>query len=87
MDNSIVVTHQACAEESFVAVRGSQRMLLPDGVPNRDDMLKRIVEINVVLAPNIPREAIDGWNSYLIALKQITKPIAYDDLVWKTGRP
>jgi NitT/TauT family transport system substrate-binding protein len=66
----------------------AKHMPLPDGVPNRDDTLKRIVDVNVeLLAPGIPREAIDGWNRYLIALKHITKPIAYDDLVWTTGRP
>lgn len=66
----------------------AKRMPLPDGIPNRHETLKRIVDVNAEsLASGIPAKSIDGWNHYLIdLLKQITKPIAYDDLVWKTGR-
>lgn len=34
----------------------------------------------------VPRQSIGGWDSYLLTLGHITKPLAYDDVVWKTGR-
>jgi ABC-type nitrate/sulfonate/bicarbonate transport system substrate-binding protein len=65
-----------------------ERMPLPDAVPNRQDALKRIIDVNAgLLGIGIPREAIDGWSEYLRSLNQITSPIGYDTLVWKTGRP
>ena len=35
----------------------------------------------------IPRDSIDGWNRYVLSLKQIAAAIPYEELVWKTGRP
>jgi NitT/TauT family transport system substrate-binding protein len=64
------------------------RMPLPDTVPNRDATLKRIVDVNAeLLAAGVPPKSIEGWNSYLMSLKHTTKPMAYDEVVWKTGRP
>ena len=64
------------------------RMPLPETLPNRDETLKRIVDINAgLLAPNVPRSSADGYNSYLIFLKQITAPIPYEEFIWKTARP
>jgi NitT/TauT family transport system substrate-binding protein len=65
-----------------------ERMPLPDAVPTRKNTLKRIVDLNRgLLGPGITRESIEGWNSYLMSLNQITSPVDYDALVWKTGRP
>ncbi len=65
-----------------------KRMSLPNTLPNREETLQRIVDINAsLLAPGIPKSAVDGYNNYLISLKQMTKPIPYDELVWKTARP
>ena len=64
------------------------RMPLPDTVPDRKHTLKRIIEVNAgLLAVGIPVEAIEGWTGFLMSLHQITSPIGYDVLVWKTGRP
>ena len=64
------------------------KMPLPDSLPNSEETLKRIVDVNAsLLAPDIPKSAVDGYNHYLIFLKQMTKPIPYDELVWKTARP
>jgi ABC-type nitrate/sulfonate/bicarbonate transport system substrate-binding protein len=64
------------------------RMPLPDAVPDRKHTLKRIIDVNAgLLAVGIPREAIEGWTGFLMSLKQITSPIGYEVLVWKTGRP
>jgi NitT/TauT family transport system substrate-binding protein len=63
-------------------------MPLPDTLPNRQETLKRIVDINAgILAPNVPRSSADGYNNYLISLKQITAPIPYEEFIWKTARP
>jgi NitT/TauT family transport system substrate-binding protein len=65
-----------------------ERMPLPDAVATRKETLKRIVDLNSgLLGPGIARESIEGWNDYLISLNQITSPVTYDALVWKTGRP
>ncbi len=65
-----------------------ERMPLPDSLPNRDDTLKRIVDVNAgLLAPGVPKSSVDGYNNYLIFLKQMTTPFPYDELVWKTARP
>jgi NitT/TauT family transport system substrate-binding protein len=64
-----------------------KRMPLPDSLPNRQETLKRIVDINANdLGVGIPPASIQGWNKYLLSLKQIQSPISYQDLVWKTGR-
>jgi len=56
-------------------------------VSNPEGTLRRIVDVNANgLGVGIPRASIDGWNKYLISLKQIKQPIPYDELVWKTGR-
>jgi len=56
-------------------------------VSNPAGTLRRIVDVNASgLGVGIPRASIDGWNKYLIFLKQIKQPIPYDELVWKTGR-
>ncbi len=66
----------------------AERMPIPDSVPKRDETLRRIVDINAgSLGVGIPRESIDGWNRYVLSLKQIAAPIKYEELVWKTGRP
>jgi ABC-type nitrate/sulfonate/bicarbonate transport system substrate-binding protein len=65
-----------------------KHMPLPTDVLNSDATLKRIVDINAdELSPGVPRASIDGWNKYLMSLKQIAQPISYDELVWKSGRP
>ena len=65
-----------------------QRMPIPDSVPNREGTLKRIVDINAgLLGVGIPRQSIAGWNQYIISIKQITSPVPYEELVWKSGRP
>jgi ABC-type nitrate/sulfonate/bicarbonate transport system substrate-binding protein len=65
-----------------------ERMPLPDVVPNRKDTLKRIIDVNAgLLAVGIPQAAVDGWMDFLMSLNQITSPIGYDVLVWKTARP
>jgi NitT/TauT family transport system substrate-binding protein len=65
-----------------------KRMPLPSNLPDADATLKRIVDVNANgLSAGIPKESIEGWNKYLIFLKQIEQPIPYDELVWKTGQP
>ena len=64
------------------------RMPLPDTVPNREETLKRIVDVHAsLLAPHVPRSSVDGYNKYLISLKQLTAPIPYEEIIWKTARP
>jgi NitT/TauT family transport system substrate-binding protein len=64
-----------------------KHMPLPSDVGDADATLRRIVEINSTgLGVGVPRDSIEGWNKYLIYLKQIGSPIPYDELVWKTGR-
>jgi NitT/TauT family transport system substrate-binding protein len=56
-------------------------------VSNPEATLRRIVDVNANgLGVGVPRASIEGWNKYLISLKQIQQPVAYDELVWKTGR-
>jgi ABC-type nitrate/sulfonate/bicarbonate transport system substrate-binding protein len=65
-----------------------ERMPLPEAVPDRSQTSKKIVDVNAsVVGAGIPREAIEGWNQYLIHLKQIQAAVPYDELVWTTGRP
>jgi hypothetical protein len=65
-----------------------ERLQLPATLPNRDETLKRIVDVHAgLLGVGVPRESIEGWNRYVLSLKQIAAPIPYDELVWKTGRP
>ena len=64
-----------------------KRMTLPSDTADPDAALKRIVDVNANgVSAGVPAGAIEGWNNYLISLKQIEKPIPYDDLVWKSGR-
>lgn len=64
------------------------RMPLPDTVPNREETLKRIIDVNAgLLGPNVPEDCIEGWNKYLLSLKQIRAPIPYNELIWKTAKP
>jgi NitT/TauT family transport system substrate-binding protein len=64
-----------------------KQMPLPSGTSDPDAALKRIVDVNAAgLGAGVPKQSIEGWNNYLTFLKQIEKPIPYDDLVWKTGR-
>ena len=64
-----------------------KRMPLPEGASEGGKTLKRIVDINADgVDAGIPPAAIEGWNKYLLSLKQIQSPIAYDELVWRTGR-
>ena len=64
------------------------RMPLPDTLPDREKTLKHIVDINAsLLAPDVPRSSVDGYNNYIISLKQMTSPIPYEALVWKTAWP
>lgn len=63
------------------------RMPIPDAIPNREETLRRIVDVNAAqLGAGIPRGSIEGWNQYVMSLKQIMGPVPYDELVWKTGR-
>ena len=56
-------------------------------VPNRDETLKRIVDIHAgLLGVGVPRDSIKAWSRYVMSLKQIESPIPYEELVWKTGR-
>ena len=65
-----------------------ERMPLPDTLPNKNETLKKIVDINAsLLAPNVPKSSVDGYNAYLVFLKQVEKPIAYDDFIAKSARP
>lgn len=64
------------------------RMPLPDTLPNPQETLKRIIDVHAsLLAPNVPRSSFEGYNSYLISLKQITTPMVYEEVIWKTARP
>jgi NitT/TauT family transport system substrate-binding protein len=65
-----------------------ERMPLPESVADREQALKRVVDVNAgLVGAGIPRSAIEGWNSYVLHLKQIKAAIPYDALVWTTGRP
>jgi NitT/TauT family transport system substrate-binding protein len=65
-----------------------KHMPLPSDTSDPDAALKRIVDVNAAgLGAGVPKESIEGWNKYLMSLKQIEKPIPYDELVWKTGQP
>jgi NitT/TauT family transport system substrate-binding protein len=65
-----------------------KHMHLPDNVSDPSATLKRIVDVNAnLLGIGIPRTAIDGWNSFLLSLRQIPSPIPYNEMVWPTGRP
>lgn len=62
-------------------------MPLPSSLADPDGALKKIVDVNVGgLGVGIPRSSVNGWNNYLMSLKQIKQPIPYDQLVWKTGQ-
>jgi NitT/TauT family transport system substrate-binding protein len=66
----------------------TERMPLKENVPNREETIRAIVDINAsVLGVGIPMSAIEGWNNYLMHLNQIESPIPYEEIVWKTGRP
>jgi NitT/TauT family transport system substrate-binding protein len=65
-----------------------KHMQISSSVADPTATLTRIVDVNAnLLGIGIPREAIDGWNSYLVSLDQIPAPIPYDEIVWRTGRP
>ena len=64
-----------------------KHMPLPSDLADADGTLRKIVDVNAGgLGVGIPRSSVDGWNNYLMSLKQIKQPIPYDQLVWKTGR-
>jgi NitT/TauT family transport system substrate-binding protein len=64
-----------------------ERLQLPATLPNREETLKRIVDVHAgLLGVGVPRDSIEGWNRYVLSLKQIVSPIPYEDLVWRTGR-
>lgn len=64
------------------------RMPLPDTVPNRQETLRRIVDVHAsLLAPHVPKSAFEGYNAYLLALKQLPAPLVYEEVIWKTARP
>lgn len=64
-----------------------KHMPLPSSLADPDGALKKIVDVNVGgLGVGIPRSSVNGWNNYLMSLKQIKQPIPYDQLVWKTGQ-
>jgi maleamate amidohydrolase len=47
-----------------------------------------LVDVNAaVVGVGVPGEAVDGWNSDLMHLKQIQAPVPYEELVWQTARP
>jgi ABC-type nitrate/sulfonate/bicarbonate transport system substrate-binding protein len=63
-----------------------KRVPLPDTVASRKTALERIVDKNAgLVGAGIPKESIDGWNNYLIRLKQITTPVPMAELVWRTA--
>jgi NitT/TauT family transport system substrate-binding protein len=73
-------------EATYAIVKA--RMTLPIDTADPDAALKRIVDVNANgVGAGLPKESIDGWNKYLISLKQIDKPMPYDELVWRSGRP
>jgi NitT/TauT family transport system substrate-binding protein len=64
-----------------------QKMPISSDVADAEKTLKNIVDVNADgLGVGVPKSSIDGWNAYLVFLKQIDQPIPYDELVWKTGR-
>jgi NitT/TauT family transport system substrate-binding protein len=64
-----------------------RHMPLPATMPDPEATLKAIVDANARgLDIGIPESSVDGWNNYIISLKEMDKPIPYDELVWKTGR-
>lgn len=64
-----------------------KHMPLPTTLVNPDATLKKIVDVNAGgLGIGVPKSSVDGWNHYLMSLKQIEKPTPYDQLVWKTGQ-
>jgi len=66
----------------------SKHMTMPSGVADPSATLQRIIDVNTnLLGIGVSREAIDGWNAYLVSLNQIPAPIPYDEIVWRTGRP
>jgi ABC-type nitrate/sulfonate/bicarbonate transport system substrate-binding protein len=65
-----------------------KHMRLPSNVPSPEATLRRIVDVNAdLLGIGIPPAAIQGWNTYLVSLKQIPSSIPYEEIVWRTGRP
>jgi ABC-type nitrate/sulfonate/bicarbonate transport system substrate-binding protein len=65
----------------------AKHMGMPDNLTDPKATLRRIVDVNAaLLGVGVPKSAIDGWNHYLVSLKQIAAPIAYDQVVWRTGR-
>jgi NitT/TauT family transport system substrate-binding protein len=79
------ILNPANRNEVYAAIK--KQMPLPSDISNPDATLKRIVDVNAdQLGAGIPKDSIEGWNKYLISLKQIPQPIPFDELVWRTGR-
>jgi NitT/TauT family transport system substrate-binding protein len=72
-------------DETYAVI--NKRMQMPAAVADPTATLKKIIDVNTnLLGIGIPREAIDGWNAYLVSLNQIPAPIPYDEIVWRTGK-
>jgi NitT/TauT family transport system substrate-binding protein len=64
------------------------KMPLPDTLPDRQATLKQIVDVHAsLLSPNVPKSSFEGYNAYLMSLKQIPAPMLYEEVIWKTARP
>jgi ABC-type nitrate/sulfonate/bicarbonate transport system substrate-binding protein len=86
-NNDAIAWIQDSRNRSTLYATIKKHMPLPGDTSDPDSTLKRIVDVNAAgLGAGVPKESIEGWNKYLIFLKQIEKPIPYDELVWKTGR-
>jgi NitT/TauT family transport system substrate-binding protein len=87
-NNEAVVWIQDPLNRNAIYAIIQKHMPLPSDVASVDATLKRIVDVNAEgLGVGLPKESIEGWNKYLIFLKQIDQPIAYNELVWKSGLP
>jgi NitT/TauT family transport system substrate-binding protein len=79
------IKDSANRNKTYAAI--GKRMEMPAGVADPAATLKKIIDVNAnLLGVGIPRDAIDGWNAYLMSLNQIPAPIPYDEIVWRTGR-
>jgi NitT/TauT family transport system substrate-binding protein len=87
-NNEAIAWIQSLSNRNELYAAVAKHMTLPSGLPDPDATLKRIVDVNAnLLGIGVPPTSIEGWNDYLLSLKQIPAPIPYDEVVWRTGRP
>jgi ABC-type nitrate/sulfonate/bicarbonate transport system substrate-binding protein len=85
-DDAIRWIRDPVNREALYRVIG-ERIVMPETLTNREQTLRRIVDIHAgLVGVGIPRDSIDGWNRYVLSLKQIPAAIPYEELVWMTGR-